>query len=237
MSNLHYLVPRPIRKVLFNVIKRELIDHRETVEKEIPKINLKPEHIAHSQLVIDRCELLRKLPKNGIVAEIGVDEGNFSHEIISNCRPAKLHLIDLWSTERYGQLKKEKVENKFQDEISNRRIEINLGESTKVARSFPDSYFDWVYIDTSHSYETTFAELKEYQKKIKKNGIIAGHDYVRWSRTGFTRYGVIEAVSEFCCNFNWEIIYLTVESDDNPSFAIKKMPSSNRVYYEVNQSQ
>ncbi len=37
------------------------------------------------------------------------------------------------------------------------------------------------------------------------------------------RYGVIEAVYEFCSKYNWEILFLTTELETNPSFAIKKI--------------
>ncbi len=104
-------------------------------------------------------------------------------------------------------------------------MEINLGLSTEVVSQFRDKYFDWIYIDTSHNYIVTKQELEMYQSKIRDGGIIAGHDYVRWDRAGFGRYGVIEAVTEFCVHYDWEIIYLTVENNGNPSFAIRKIES------------
>lgn len=95
--------------------------------------------------------------------------------------------------------------------------------STDAAYDFPDNYFDWIYIDTDHTYETTRDELRLYAPKMKKGGIIAGHDYVHGNWISTFRYGVVEAVHEFCVQFGWEIIYLTIEPTENQSFAIRKI--------------
>ncbi len=86
-----------------------------------------------------------------------------------------------------------------------------------------DSYFDWVYLDTDHSYSVTKQELDILKFKVKPGGIIAGHDYISYDFIGHTRYGVIEAVNEFCVNEQWEIIYLTAETNQYRSFAIRKI--------------
>ena len=37
------------------------------------------------------------------------------------------------------------------------------------------------------------------------------------------KYGVIEAVAEFCVKRNWKIAYVTADYTENPSFAIRKI--------------
>lgn len=37
------------------------------------------------------------------------------------------------------------------------------------------------------------------------------------------RYGVIEAVYEFCAKYDWELLYITAENEGNPSFAIRRI--------------
>ena len=61
--------------------------------------------------------------------------------------------------------------------------------------------------------------------KIKPNGFIAGHDYLLGNWNGLVRYGVREAVYEFCTKYNWEIVFLTSEINNSPSFAIKEIVS------------
>jgi len=102
-------------------------------------------------------------------------------------------------------------------------VAINLGLSIEVGRTFPDAYFDWIYIDTDHSYPTTRDELAVYESKMKPGGIIAGHDYVMGNWRGSLKFGVIEAVHEFCIARNWELLYVTTEQTTNASFAIRKI--------------
>ena len=106
-------------------------------------------------MLTTREELLDLLPKGGIVAELGVDEGDFSKTILEINKPKKLHLVDIWGSKRYNQEKRRKVETRFKKNIEANSLEINLGLSTEVGKEFQDNYFDWIYIDTAHSYKTT----------------------------------------------------------------------------------
>lgn len=167
--------------------------------------------------------MLKVLPRHRTVAELGVDEGGFTQNIFRYNQPFKLHLVDFWGGKRYNQNKRKGVERKFAQEIIDGKIEINLGLSTTIVDQFPEKYFDWIYIDTSHSYSITFAELASYHPKIKSGGIIAGHDYIIGNWNGLVRYGVIEAVHEFCVKYDWELLDLTKELNISPSFAIRKI--------------
>lgn len=190
---------------------------------KIPVFDFSEIHLKHLVVLPDRKTLLHRLPKHGIVAELGVDTGAFSSEILSLTNPEKLHLIDVWSTKRYNREKKNHVFNKFSEEITVGTVEINIGLSTESVHNFPDAYFDWIYIDTDHTYKTTYEELCLYSKKIKPGGIIAGHDFVTGNWNGLIRYGVIEAVAQFCVTQGWELIYLTLENTESKSFAIRKI--------------
>lgn len=199
--------------------------HKKLVDQEnrMPKIPLKQENIKNLKALANRFDLLDLMPKNGIVAELGVDKGGFSSEILKRTQPERLHLIDVWNTKRYHQGLKNEVQIKFEKEINEQKIILNLGLSTAVVSQFPDNYFDWIYIDTEHSYQVTKEELETYASKMKEGGIIAGHDYINGIWTTMTRYGVIEAVCEFCVKNKWEMIHLTLDFTEPPSFAIRKI--------------
>ena len=63
------------------------------------KSRIKEKHVENVKVVIDRVELLKRLPKNAIVAEIGVGDGELSEKISSIVRPKVLYLIDTWSSD------------------------------------------------------------------------------------------------------------------------------------------
>lgn len=42
---------------------------------------------------------------------------------------------------------------------------------------FPDRSLDFVYIDGNHKYGHVAMDLTEWSQKIKKGGVISGHDY------------------------------------------------------------
>jgi len=191
--------------------------------KRIPHPDLEEQHVANARLVATRAKMIGLLPRDAVAAEIGVSRGKFTAQIMAANRPRKLHLVDVWVSERYDQSLRQRVEQTYAGEIAGGSVEINLGYSTDVGRTFPDSYFDWVYIDTDHSYPTTRDELAVYESKMKPGGIIAGHDYVMGNWRGSLKFGVIEAVAEFCLARSWELLYVTTEQTTNASFAIRKI--------------
>jgi len=71
--------------------------------------------------------------------------------------------------------------------------------SIEAANQFQDHSLDFVFIDASHEYEDVKNDIKAWLPKVKKNGILAGHDYY----TGEQNYhpGVKKAVHECLNNF------------------------------------
>lgn len=202
----------------------KIIDYRLSKDNKYSKtISLGNNNIKNLKVVPDREKLLQYLPKNGIVAELGVDEGDFSEKIMTYTSPKKLYLIDMWKTERYNKNKMNFVKKRFENEINLGRMVLIRGKSEKELGKFDDKYFDWIYIDTTHSYLQSKKELNICQLKIKENGIIAGHDYSKGNINKGMPYGVVLAVNEFCLKFNWEFIYLTHETHRNLSYAIRKI--------------
>lgn len=216
-------VPNLIKRRVYSFVLSQIKENNKKQSNQIPKYAIRSETISNTKLLLNRKELLKVLPKQGVVAELGVDEGNFSDMILSVCNPSKLVLVDFWGSERYNQNKRKNVEEKFNSQIKSGKVQIEIGLSTDVGDRFEDNYFDWIYIDTDHSYQTTIKELEIWEPKVKENGIIAGHDYIIGNWDGMVRYGVIEAVYEFCSKYNWEILFLTMEHDNHPSFAIRKI--------------
>lgn len=192
-------------------------------DKKMPSVPLGRENMQNCELLLNRSEMLSKLKKGGKVAEIGVAQGDFSELIIKITEPGSLHLIDVWNSRTYNESLFKEVTARFRELIDEGRILIHRKLSIDASGDFEDDYFDWIYIDTTHSYDTTREELARYAPKVKYDGIIAGHDYTMGNWNSLNRCGVIEAVHEFCVKHGWELVYLTVEPSENQNFAIRRI--------------
>jgi hypothetical protein len=229
------LTPKYLKAIYHSVIRKRMtyqfwrelfIKQRVEEEKQIPEYELQQKHIQNLKVLLNRESLLNVMPKNAICAEIGVNKGDFSEMILKQTSPQKLHLIDAWGDpSRYHEGLKGLVREKFKNEIEQKLVEINIGFSTMILKEFPDHYFDWVYLDTDHTYNVTAEELLILKDKIKPEGIIAGHDYIIGNWVGVCRYGVIEAVHEICVKSDFELLFTTANFNESPSFAIKKIHS------------
>jgi hypothetical protein len=67
------------------------------------------------------------------------------------------------------------------------------GNSWDVANLYRDDSLDFVFIDADHSYEAVSRDIDAWKPKVKRGGILAGHDYIPWTNPTF---GVIKAVNE-----------------------------------------
>lgn len=107
---------------------------------------------------------------------MGVANGVYTEHILNISTPEKIHLIDIWQSERYNDTLFTNVCAKFDSALATGRISIHRKLSLEAARDFPEKCIDWIYIDASHYYKGTQVELESYASKIKDGGIIAGHD-------------------------------------------------------------
>ncbi len=56
----------------------------------------------------------------------------------------------------------------------------------------PDESLDFVYIDADHRFDYVMEDLIAWGRKVRKGGIISGHDYYR-----FRNAGVVPAVDVY----------------------------------------
>jgi hypothetical protein len=176
------------------------------------------------QLVPTRNDLLDQMPKRLVCAEVGVAHGDFSREIINRLRPSLLILIDAWGevSGRYGNARLT-VESELAPEIATGQVVLNQGWSWEVLSSLKDASLDWVYIDAAHDYESVHRDLLAAQSKVRKDGWICGHDYTSWSSKGINRWGVVEAVNDFCRSEGWRFEILSHETHRHVSYALRRL--------------
>lgn len=203
-----------------NIFKKILFGALQSVwSKWYPKhveVALEQKHVQNCKVLAHRLDLLDLMPKNASIAELGVEHGFFSKEIIARCSPTELILVDTWPDET---IKQACIANAMIPEMTF----LKQTTSVEYLTSIRENTLDWVYIDTDHTYKTTKAELEAASKAVKDSGYICGHDYTSISYSGLKRYGVVEAVNEFCVNYGYEFIYLTAETTRHISFALRKI--------------
>lgn len=115
-------------------------------------------------------------------AEIGVAKGEFSEKF---CKVGlALYAIDPWQSykdyeDSRGQ---EKLDSLY--EQTKRRLEpypnctIIRKTSMEAVLDFADESLDFVYIDGNHQFKYVTEDISEWSRKVKKGGVISGHDYI-----------------------------------------------------------
>lgn len=121
-------------------------------------------------------------------AEIGVYKGEFTEKF---CKAGLfMHAVDPWMAyKNYNEYPPEEIK-RFQDrqdelfsiaqtKLAPYKDKVNFIRKTSMdaVEDFDDESLDFVYIDGHHGFRYVAEDLCEWSQKVKKGGIIAGHDY------------------------------------------------------------
>jgi hypothetical protein len=132
--------------------------------------------------------------KTGVGAEVGCLRGEFSR-YLSKFYKGEILGIDAFIGEA-NVPDDPLTKAKCLDNFIRTNCTLIEGFSVDVARTIEDESLDWVYIDADHTYHSVKEDLNIWFPKVRKGGVVSGHDYVNYSKNGYT-FGVIEAVDEF----------------------------------------
>ena len=121
-------------------------------------------------------------------AEIGCHKGNTTSYVLQYCPEVHLIAVDLWAflPEVYCPRELTLRTNENQDAIFNifkkkvepykKRLQILRGVSWEMANLVPDESLDFIFIDADHGYENVKKDIIAWVPKVKKGGLICGHD-------------------------------------------------------------
>ena len=135
------------------------------------------------------------------IAEIGVYMGRltamWNTTLINEGLQYEYHAIDHFE----GSIEHRKWGNQPEYEMALKYIEpvihkVNVLklDSISASKKFQDEYFDLVYIDASHEYESVIVDINTWFPKVKRGGFLCGDDYVAgWP-------GVVQAVDQMFPN-------------------------------------
>jgi hypothetical protein len=206
----------PKSKVTFDQVERKRREYA-AILRDFVKLrgrakyhNLAPEL---PQLKLDGCEviqsrlsLLDRLPKGGVIAELGAQTGEFSHTIMEHCAPSMLHLLGVDGDQL--------THTGVRAELSAHppRIKPHFGDAQVSLAKFPDNFFDIVYINGDHDYDAVQRDIAMAAPKVKPSGGLVLHAYTTWSAVSMYHCGVARAVHEFCLENPWKFRYLAFET-------------------------
>ena len=147
-----------------------------------------------------RHDLITKLPHGGVIGEVGTDRGAFAKRILATCKPAELHIIDLDFSRTDAEI------------CRHPNVTTHRGASQKLLRSFPDAYFDWIYIDADHSYAGVKQDAIAAAPKVKPGGYLVFNDFAHIDPALGT-YGVHRAVVEFATTNWWSFAWFAYQKN------------------------
>mgnify|MGYP002137043614 CR=1 FL=1 len=166
-------------------------------------------------MIAKRIEIVKLLPENSIVAEIGVAEGRFSAELLS-AGVGQLLMVDNWGhisgVTGDGNFSQEWHDKNYRTALNSveqwfpDRAKILRGMSSEMASRVSDNYLDAIYLDAGHYYKAVMEDLNAWYPKVKSGGIISGHDYL------CEDYDVKRAVLDF-------LFHKRIKKEENQRFS------------------
>ncbi len=172
-------------------------------------------------MVRTRTEFVQYLNGQGLTnrsIEIGVAEGYFSWYLLDHW-PGVHYLVDPWrrlDVPGYSVHGDEDQEARYNRVLSKAKLYhgraiVKRMTSAESVVSFPDGFFDFVYIDANHTFESVREDIAFWWPKVKTRGVLAGHDYLE-GEVGGVNYGVKRAVGAFA-RMNGLTVRATLEKD------------------------
>ena len=119
-----------------------------------------------------------------IGAEIGVLRGEWSDNLFKYIPGLKMYCIDIWEYyPTYRDFRNQKhLDECYKDakrRLKDKDATIIKKWSMDAVKDFENESLDFVFIDGNHSFEYVTNDIAEWSKKVRKDGIVFGHDYFR----------------------------------------------------------
>lgn len=152
----------------------------------------------------DRIELGKTFGPLGlrVGAELGVRHGRFASQLLAVWQPTRYVLVDAWTeiigythdefdanlrTTMRQMIQRPGCSEPFENAVKSARcgteIRVCRNWTHVCAEQFAPAEFDFVYVDALHDYKGTLRDLSMWWPKLRRGGIIAGHDYLDMNST------------------------------------------------------
>lgn len=132
--------------------------------------------------------MVQRFPSGSHFVELGCWKGKsaafMAVEIANSGKQIQFDCIDIWSEVPYlGEGNQDKagddLMNCFLENIKpvSHLINVKRKDSALSAEDYADGSVDFVFIDADHSYEGVKKDILAWLPKVKKGGVLSGHDY------------------------------------------------------------
>lgn len=126
-------------------------------------------------------------------AEVGVRKGENALFMFKTIPDLKLYCIDPWTPYKTMPKERQDVYLQIAHEALDQYDAIFVQKTSMDAvKDFEDEFFDFVYIDGRHEFDFVMEDLIHWSPKVKKGGIVSGHDYYF-----FPDGGIVDAVNAY----------------------------------------
>ncbi len=143
--------------------------------------------------------------------EVGVCHGAYSRVLLEEMPSLRLYGVDSY---RRRPSDRKVMEHRLAPWIEEGRFEVLQMSSTRAMGRFEDGSLDFVFIDACHVHPGVDEDIAGWAPKVRKGGIVSGHDYARFAHSGC--HDVIEAVDAYVTAHPELALWTTSADPENP---------------------
>jgi hypothetical protein len=154
-------------------------------------------------------------------AEIGVYRGLYSKWLLRYIPGLHLTGVDLWEIytgyKDYNQSDIIEAKKEAEGIYKGKNATLIQGWSHDVVKTIPDESLDFVFIDGNHAYEYVVEDIAKWSKKVRKGGIVYGHDYDDYSTHSrrWNEMNVINAVDGWVKSYRIKPLFIITKNTNN----------------------
>jgi len=157
--------------------------------------------------------------------EVGVLAGEHAKILMEANPNLHLNLIDSYKNYPGMVVRKNSLDwyrQKTQEILCGKNYSQYILSSLEAVNFFEDNSLDFVYLDGNHKFDFVIRDIIEWSKKIRKGGIISGHDY-----NSERSIGVLQAVNAYVKAHKISPFFMTSRSRK------KGHPNVTRTYFWI----
>jgi predicted O-methyltransferase YrrM len=131
-------------------------------------------------------DMVAKFPSGSKFVEVGCWKGRSAAymcvEIANSKKDIDFYCVDFWHVSAEHEIEEPHLKNLYEIFLSNMKPVEAFYKPMKIpssdaAKKFKDESLDFVFIDAGHQYDEVKDDILAWYPKIKKGGILAGHDF------------------------------------------------------------